>query len=110
MERRKKDCRRSTCIGICRSTTGWQLASVLRSRRKCSRSESTFKHSKKKYLTYHIAHDLQKTVVVIRIYITLRHGNLAEWSKALESGSNLSSPKGRGFESHSCQVLLRLSV
>ena len=29
-------------------------------------------------------------------------GSLAEWSKALVLGT---SPKGRGFESHSCQIL-----
>ena len=28
-------------------------------------------------------------------------GSLAEWSKALASGA---SPKGRGFESHSCHI------
>ena len=32
-----------------------------------------------------------------------RTGSLAEWSKALVLGT---SPKGRGFESHSCQKLL----
>ena len=30
-------------------------------------------------------------------------GSLAEWSKALVLGT---SPKGRGFESHSCQIIL----
>lgn len=30
-------------------------------------------------------------------------GSLAEWSKALVLGT---SPKGRGFESHSCQIVL----
>ena len=29
---------------------------------------------------------------------------MAERSKALESGSSSSSPKGRGFESHCCQL------
>ena len=29
------------------------------------------------------------------------NGSLAEWSKALVLGT---SPKGRGFESHSCQI------
>ena len=33
----------------------------------------------------------------------LAEGSLAEWSKALVVGT---SPKGRGFESHSCQILL----
>ena len=33
----------------------------------------------------------------------LAEGSLAEWSKALVLGT---SPKGRGFESHSCQILL----
>ena len=30
-----------------------------------------------------------------------KKGSLAEWSKALVLGT---SPKGRGFESHSCQI------
>ena len=33
-------------------------------------------------------------------------GSLAEWSKALVLGT---SPKGRGFESHSCQSMLFVS-
>ena len=36
----------------------------------------------------------------------LAEGSLAEWSKALVLGT---SPKGRGFESHSCQILLNYS-
>lgn len=37
---------------------------------------------------------------------------MAEWSKALESGSygNLSSPKGRGFEPHFCHSSFFASV
>ena len=36
------------------------------------------------------------------------HDSLAEWSKALASGA---SPKGRGFEPHSCHLLtLGISV
>ena len=31
-----------------------------------------------------------------------KKGSLAEWSKALVLGT---SPKGRGFESHSCQII-----
>ena len=34
----------------------------------------------------------------------LAEGSLAEWSKALVLGT---SPKGRGFESHSCQNYFR---
>ena len=33
--------------------------------------------------------------------LLLLYGSLAEWSKALVLGT---SPKGRGFESHSCQI------
>ena len=38
--------------------------------------------------------------LVVRGTSPLRRGSLAEWSKALVLGT---SPKGRGFESHSCQ-------
>ena len=35
-------------------------------------------------------------------HLTPSHDSLAEWSKALASGA---SPKGRGFEPHSCHAL-----
>lgn len=46
-----------------------------------------------------------ETSVTTKPYRTIRIGNLAERSKALESGVE-SSPSGREFESHSCQYKL----
>ena len=37
---------------------------------------------------------------VLKYFTISKKGSLAEWSKALVLGT---SPKGRGFESHSCQ-------
>ena len=37
----------------------------------------------------------------------LAEGSLAEWSKALVLGT---SPKGRGFESHRCQICILFLV
>ena len=37
--------------------------------------------------------------------LKMLQGNMAEWSKALELGNySLSSPKGREFEPHCCQM------
>ena len=49
----------------------------------------------------------QKSIqLLIRIIALSAQGSLAEWSKALVLGT---SPKGRGFESHSCQILFVLA-
>ena len=48
-----------------------------------------------------------KTTAVLLHKPIASTGSLAEWSKALVLGT---SPKGRGFESHSCQKLFFFEI
>ena len=44
-----------------------------------------------------------KRLIVMAIHVQTKHDSLAEWSKALASGA---SPQGRGFEPHSCHLII----
>ena len=46
---------------------------------------------------------LAGNILHVLTYLQIDRDSLAEWSKALAQGA---SPQGRGFEPHSCQLLL----